>query len=523
MVRPMANFFKFEKGKLKKNHSKNHLSDKSKEQEKDNQKNNHVEDWEKELAKSKDYKKTFYFNQKSGKKFIFTFISTLVDEKILDNNILPSLLEDEFHKIDDVKKILPVDNVVISSNTDDISKKLLEGYIMLTIDGDTSEFAFIASQKQVARSVTSPEIEFSVVGPKVAFVESIEQNMNMIRRRLPVKELIAEEFMVGKLSQTNVMVLYIEGITNKEIINTVKQRIDDIEKDEIADSSYFTQIISDNGNSPFPQLLDTERPDRVAASLAEGKIVILVDGSPHALIGPTSLTEFFNSFEDYFLNWILASFIRMIRLFAVIFSIMITPMYVALTSYHYELIPKDLLSTLIISRRVVPFPPILEALFLEITIELLREAGARLPTKVGQTIGIVGGIVIGTASVEAGLTSNVLLIFIALSALASFTTPVYQMSNTIRLLRFPFLIMADKWGLLGITIALCFLLIHLLRLTSLGFPFMEPIFPLRIRDFRDALFRLPFKSQANRPQFLRTDDSNRFSREKASRKKDIDE
>ena len=515
----MANFFKNEKFKSKKNQSENHVSNESNEQEK----HSHAEEWEKELSQSNDYKKTFYFNQKTGKKFYFTFISTLVDDKVLDDNILPNLLEDDFHKINDVKKLIPIPDVMVSSNTADIPQMLLEGYIMLTIDGDTSEFAFISSQKQVGRSVTSPEIEFSVVGPKVAFVEAIEQNMNMIRRRLPVKELIAEEFIVGKLSRTNVMVLYIEGVTNKEIINTVKQRISDIEKDEIADSSYFTQIISDNGNSPFPQLLDTERPDRVAASLAEGKIVILVDGSPHALIGPTSLTEFFNSFEDYFLYWILASFIRMIRLFAVIFSIMITPMYVALTSYHYELIPKDLLSTLIISRRVVPFPPILEALFLEITIELLREAGARLPTKVGQTIGIVGGIVIGTASVEAGLTSNVLLIFIALSALASFTTPVYQMSNTIRLLRFPFLLMAEKWGLLGITIALCFLLIHLLRLTSLGFPFMEPIFPLRLSDFRDALFRLPFKSQANRPQYLRTDDSNRFSKEKANKKKDIDE
>ncbi|WP_338453031.1 spore germination protein [Niallia oryzisoli] len=515
----MANFFKL---KFNKNQSADQLSAGNKEQEKDKQKNN-AEDWEKELSKSKDYKKTFYFNQKSGKKFNFTFITTLVDDKVLDNNILPCLLEGEFHKIDDVKKLLPVADVEVSSNKADISIKLLEGNIMLTIEGDTSGFAFISSQKQVVRSVTSPEIEFSVVGPKEAFVESVEQNMNLIRKRLPVKELIAEEFIVGKLSKTSVFVVYIEGVTNKEIINTVKQRINDIDKDEIADSSYFTQIISDNGNSPFPQLLDTERPDRVAASLAEGKIVILVDGSPHALIGPTSLTEFFNSFEDYFLNWILASFIRMIRLFAVIFSIMITPMYVALTSYHYELIPKDLLSTLIISRRVVPFPPILEALFLEITIELLREAGARLPTKVGQTIGIVGGIVIGTASVEAGLTSNVLLIFIALSALASFTTPVYQMSNTIRLLRFPFLFMAEKWGLLGITIALCFLLIHLLRLTSLGFPFMEPIFPLRIGDFRDALFRLPFKSQSNRPQYLRTDDSNRFSKEKAYSKKDIDE
>jgi tetrahydromethanopterin S-methyltransferase subunit G len=528
MVGQMANLFKQKKRKPYKSHLGDQQKDEQNNQEQSEleqskQQNNHVEDWEKELSKSKEYKKTFYFNQKSGKKFQFTFLTSLVEEKVLDNNALPPLLEGEFHKIADVKKLLPVADVELSNKTAEIPKRLLGGYVMLMLEGDQSEFAFISAHKQIVRSVTAPEIEFSVVGPKEAFVEAIGQNLNLIRHRLPVKELIAEEFSVGKLSETKVVVLYIDGIINEEIINTVKQRINDIEKEEIADSSYFTQMIADNGNSPFPQLLDTERPDRVTSSLAEGKVVILVDGSPQALIGPTSLTEFFNSFEDYFLNWILASFIRFIRLFAVTFSIMITPLYVAIVTYHYELIPKDLLITLVTSRRVVPFPPILEVLFLEITIELLREAGARLPTKVGQTIGIVGGIVIGTASVEAGLTSNVLLIFIALSALASFTTPVYQMSNTIRIMRFPFLFMAELWGLLGITIAFCFLLTHLLRLTSLGFPFMEPIFPLRMQDFKDALFRFPLKSQSHRPQFLRTNKPERFSKEKANKKKDIDE
>lgn len=515
----MDHFFKAIRRRL----TKNHPQDQQSKHEKNERKNHHVEDWETELSKSSDYKKTFYFNQKTGQRFYFTFLSSLVEEKVLDNHALPPLLEGEFHHITDVKKLLPVTQVELSSNTADIPAKLLEGNVLLTMEGDSRQFAFITASKQIGRTISAPEIEFSVVGPKEAFVEDIDKNMYIIRKRLPIPELIAEEFYVGTLSKTKILVLYIEGITNKELIQTVRQRISDFEKEEISDSSYFTQMISDNGNSPFPQLLDTERPDRVASSLAEGKAVILVSGSPQALIGPTTLTEFFNSFEDYFLNWILASFIRLIRLFAVIFSIMITPIYVAVVTYHYEMIPKDLLVTLVTSRRFVPFPPILEVLFLEVTIELLREAGARLPTKVGQTIGIVGGIVLGTASVEAGLTSNVLLIFIALSALASFTTPVYQMSNTIRILRFPFLFMAELWGLLGITIAFCFLITHLLRLTSLGFPFMEPVFPLRVRDFKDALFRFPFKSQANRPQFLRTNDTSRFSKEKARKKKDIDE
>ncbi len=517
----MGHFFK-RKRRMQNERSSSPEKNQQHTQNKNEEKKN-SEDWEKTFLKSKDFTKTNYINQKTGKPFTFVFMSTLVDEKILSNSVLPALLEEELYQLSDIKKLLPIPDVQLSTEKSEIEKKLFNGYVMLFLDNDKSLFAFIAAQKEVSRSVSAPEIEFSVVGPKEAFVESLGQNINMVRKRMPIKELVSEEFTLGSLSKTKISILHVEGITNDEIIQTVRQRIKNIEFDEIVDSSYIVQLISDNESSPFPQLLDTERPDRVAAILAEGKIAILVDGSPHALIGPTTLIEFFSSFEDYFLNWILSSFFRLIRVFGVAFSILITPIYVAALTYHYELIPKDLLGTLINSRRVVPFPPILEALFLEITIELLREAGARLPTKVGQTIGIVGGIVLGTASVEAGLTSNVLLIFIALAALAAFTTPVYKMSNTIRLLRFPFLLMAELWGLLGITIAFCFLMTHLIRLTSLGHPFLEPLYPPRVQDLKDAFIRGSFKDLNRRPSYLRTKDPIRFSGEKSHKKKDIDE
>ncbi|PLR82891.1 spore germination protein [Bacillus canaveralius] len=480
-------------------------------------------DWEKKLSKSKDFKKTFYVNRKTNVRFTFTFIATLVDEKILQENALPYLLEQPFAVIDDVKKIIPVAEVEVSEDPSVIEQKLFAGNAMLTVETDPKKFAFISAQKNVARKVTQPEVEFSVIGPKEAFVETLDQNLNMIRKRIPIKELVVEEIIVGDLSKSKVCILHIDGIADPENVNTIRHRIKNINFDEILDSSYIAQIISDNQNSPFPQLLDSERPDRVAAVLAEGKVAVIVNGSPHAIIGPTTLVEFFSSFEDYLLNWYLASFFRLIRLFSVAFSVLVTPIYVAALSYHYELIPKDLLTTLITSRRAVPLPPILEALFLELTIELLREAGARLPTKVGQTIGIVGGIVIGTASVEAGLTSNVLLILVALAALASFTTPIYRMGNTIRLLRFPFLFFAELWGLLGIIFCFCILITHLLRLTSLERPFLAPLYPPRMIDFRDALIRLPFEKQALRPLFLRPEDPVRFNPKKAREKKDIDE
>ncbi|MRG85699.1 spore germination protein [Salinibacillus xinjiangensis] len=452
-----------------------------------------------------------------------SYYKPLVEAEILHRDILENVDEETIHSLQDLMESIPIENVVITKDIGVIHEKLLSGHIMIRFHERDTKCVLVNAPLKKTRSISVPEVEFSVIGPKESFVESIGTNLNLIRYRLPIPELKVKEFTVGNLSKSKVAVLYVDGITNQENVNTVIQRIEDIEFDELIDSSYITQIISDNPRSLFPQLLDTERPDRAVSVLAEGKIVILVNGSPHALIAPANLTEFFAAFEDYFLNPIIASAFRIIRFFSVVFSILVTPIYVAVLTYHYELVPKDLMGTLITSREVVPLPPILEAVFLELTIELLREAGARLPTKVGQTIGIVGGIVIGTASVEAGLTSNVLLIIVALAALASFTTPVYKMGNTIRLIRFPFLLFAYLLGFLGVVLSFCFLLAHLLRLTSLGRPFLEPIYPPRLKDMKDSVIRFPFSWNTKRPIQLQTEKTQRFSAKKARKRKDIDE
>lgn len=445
----------------------------------------------------------FTINNRVGNISIGLFRS-VTDREQLQNQFMSYIKQEDVQSVRDLENILPSDEIRLEHEPETIKGLLVTGYVMVYFGETPDECLLFPLPVRKSRQVASPEVEFSVVGPKESFVESIDTNMNLVRKRIPTPALKYKEIHVGELTKTRVYVTYIEGITNKENVNTVVQRIQDIEIDQVIDSSYIQQIITDNKNSPFPQLLDTERPDRVSAILSEGKVAIFVDGSPHVLIGPTTLVEFFSAFEDYFLNWTIASVFRLIRLFAVFFSILSTPIYVAVLTHHYELIPKALLGTLISSRSQVPFPPILEAIILELTIELLREAGARLPTKVGQTIGIVGGIVIGTASVEAGLTSNVLLIFVALAALASFTTPVYRMGNTIRLIRFPFLLLAHVWGLLGISMCICYIMTHLLRLTSLGRPFLEPIFPFRFRDLKDAFVRLPFSVSKNRPYEVRS-------------------
>lgn len=456
--------------------------------------------------------------------YFISYYKSLIDVEVLHRDILPYINETTLKSLEALCLAIPCENKIISNHEQEIVSNVLTGSIMIYLEKDEPKlFLIIQAAKIESRQISAPEVEFSVIGPKEAFVESIDTNINLIRKRILSPNLRVTNLQVGKISNTQVAVLYMEGIANKENVNTVVQRIEELEFDQIIDSSYITQMISDNHNSPFPVLLDTERPDRAAAVLAEGKVVIVVDGSPHTLIGPTTLIEYFSAFEDYYLNPHIATAFRLIRVFAVAFSLLMTPTYVAVLTHHFELLPKDLMNTLVSSRALVPFPPFLEAFVLELVIELLREAGARLPTKVGQTIGIVGGIVIGTASVEAGLTSNVLLIIIALAALASFTTPVYQMGNTIRLLRFPFLLFAQVWGLVGIVLCFSFFLTHLLRLTSLGRPYLEPLFPPRVADLKDSFIRLPFVRQSNRPIVVQTENVERFSKKKAFENKDIDE
>ncbi|MBS4200208.1 spore germination protein [Bacillus sp. FJAT-49732] len=476
-----------------------------------------------QLAKSKDFKQSKAINELTNTSFQVSFISTLIDNKIIQKDLMPYLLYGKFHTLKDLKYLIPSRECHISSDPADIEEKLMTGCMMIRIDPNDKTVALLPAAAEVGREISPSEVEFTVGGPKESFVEAIEKNLNLIRIRLPIKELVIDEVLVGTLTKTRVAIIYIDGLTRMQDVNTITQRIKDIHFDQIQDSSFIEEMIADNKNSPFPQLLNSERPLKVITSLTEGKVAAIVDGSPFAIMGPSSIMSFFSSAEDYLMNWIVASFIRLLRIIGVVGSIFATPMYVAILTYHPQIIPKDLLPALISSRQHVPFPPFLEALFLEITIELLREAGARLPTKVGQTIGIVGGIVLGTASVEAGLTSNVLLILVSIAALASFTTPVYKISTTIRLIRFPFLLSAQLWGFLGIAVNSCIILAHLIQLKSLGRPYLEPLYPPRLTDLKDSFIRFPFYYERLRPGYLQSEKPVRFQSKKPKKYKDIDE
>lgn len=457
-----------------------------------------------------------------------SYFKTLIDEKSLQSNVILPLqnraLDSEFRQLEDVKAWIPIEDVEITNQVEDVQAKLLKGYAVAALDEDDRKYALIPiASREGLRKTNDTENEFSVVGPKVGFVEDIDTNIGLLRGQINIPTLVVKEIMIGSTSKTRVAVIYIDGVTNKQNVQTVEQRLKQIDYDVIFDTSQLDQFISDNSLTPFPLFLSTERRDRVVYALINGQVAFISDGSPYFVTGPSTLFDFFISPEDYYLPWILGSFFRMIRIFGVIFSLFATSMYIAITTFHYETIPRDLLEPLIFSRKNVPFPPLLEVLFLEITIEFLREAGARLPTKIGQTLGIVGGIVIGQATVLAGLTSNILVIIVAFSALASFATPIYKMSNAIRFLRFPMIVASSIWGALGLFIGLGFLLVHLTRLTSLGVPYVVPIHPLRIQDLKDSFIRPSYQFIKDRPRYLRSNSLIRYKPGQVKRKSDLDE
>jgi len=475
----------------------------------------------KELSESADF--VCYEHLKNTGSVYIGYFKSLTEPEVLQRHILGCLSSHPDISLEDLYVLIPIAEKELATKWDDIQNKLYRGFVAIQYSGQSHPCMLVNAAASKGRSVTMPEIEFTVEGPKEAFVESLDVNLNLIRKRVPHSDLRIKELTVGSISKSRVAVVYIHGITNEQYLNTCIQRIEGVQFDQITDSTLLQQMIEDDSNSIFPQTIGTERPDYVAWAVSSGQICVLKDGSPTAVFAPVNLWLFFITYEDYYLPWIIASMLRLIRMFSVLFSVYASPLYVAVMTYHGQGISNVFLPTIISSRINVPFPPVVEVLIMELVIELLREAGARLPSKIGQTIGIVGGIVLGTAAVEAALTSNFLLIIVALSALASFTTPIFRMSATIRMLRFPFIFAAQIWGLLGIFICTFALVAHLLRLTSLGMPYLVPFYPFRVSDLYDTVIRPPYSKFHHRFSFFRSSKPIRFDKNNANQKKDIDE
>lgn len=455
--------------------------------------------------KSSDFLTISLFEKNDS--MLMSYFKTLIDPNILQQSLLPSLKENAtmIENLSDLKKVVPIDNLKIIKDYTEVEKALYTGFAVIHLKDNIEEFALIdiSYPRLGQRETNDTQNEFSVIGPKVGFIEDLSTNLHLVRDFLNTPDLIFEEMTVGTRAKMRVVLAHIDGVTNPEYVNTLKQRLQDLDVDVFYDNTQLEQLISNNSRSPFPAFITTERVDRVVGSLVLGQVVLLSDKSSYAVIGPATLMDFFTNPEDYYLPSVIASFFKLIRIFGMLFSIFATSFYVAILTFHFEVIPKDLLGPIIFSRANVPFPPVIEVLFLEVTIDLLREAGARLPTKVGQTLGIVGAIVIGQATVEAALTSNILLIIVALAALSSFTTPIYKMSNAVRILRYPFILFASIWGGLGIYVGILMLIVHLARLKSLGAPYLVPLYPYRKGGVASSFIRPNFLKYDKRPWYLR--------------------
>ncbi|HFF3191557.1 spore germination protein [Bacillus cereus] len=479
-------------------HSKQDNSDQDKQQ---NSKGNSIYDFSKpekdrihslqnlieKLKKSSDFV-NYHTSDDETMPYWISYYRPSLDGEKLQKYLMPTLLERPNASLEELKEHIPMSGITITNDLQKIEDMVLKGHAIVQVNQKDQKCMLANIAIDTYRAPSPPLNESTVIGPQEGFVEAIDTNINLVRKRLPVLDLQTKEMIVGEFSKTKVVMMYLDNLAEKDNVDFLEESLRALEYDQINDSAYLQELMGEK--SIFPLYINTERTDRVTKALIDGKIAIFVDGSPSVLLTPVSYFDFFISPEDYNVSWLYATFSRVLRLIAVLFSICATPLYVAVLNYHYELIPSDLLETLILSRAQVPFPPLIEALFLELAIDLLREAGARLPMKVGQTLGIVGGIVIGQASVQAGLTSNILLIIVALSALASFITPIYKMGNAVRLLRFPFLIFAEIGGLFGISLGFIFLFTHLFRLTSLRKPYAL-FYPTRQQSVKDSWIRFP--------------------------------
>ncbi|EJS15984.1 spore germination protein GerIA [Bacillus sp. MYb56] len=452
--------------------------------------NDHIhslQDLIEKLKKSSDFV-NYHTSDDETMPYWISYYRPSLDGEKLQKYLMPTLMERPCTPLEELKEHIPMSGITITNDLQKIEDMVLKGHAIIQLNQQDQKCMLANIAIDNYRAPSPPLNESTVIGPQEGFVEAIDTNINLVRKRLPVLELQTKEMIIGEFSKTKVVMMYLDNLAEKDNVEFLEESLRALEYDQINDSAYIQELMGEK--SIFPLYINTERTDRVTKALIDGKIAIFVDGSPSVLLTPVSYFDFFISPEDYNVSWLYATFSRFLRLIAVLFSICATPLYVAVLNYHYELIPSDLLETLILSRAQVPFPPLIEALFLELAIDLLREAGARLPMKVGQTLGIVGGIVIGQASVQAGLTSNILLIIVALSALASFITPIYKMGNAVRLLRFPFLAFAEIGGLFGISLGFIFLFTHLFRLTSLRKPYAL-FYPTRQQSFKDSWIRFP--------------------------------
>ncbi|MBU5485308.1 spore germination protein [Clostridium sp. MSJ-11] len=420
------------------------------------------------------------------------YIALLADRKVIDNELVNSIMSNEII-LPNKRAIEYVMNSIITeceveklSSYEDAIEKILSGNGVLFIEGEKSALS-INAQYNFGRSVEEPDNETVVRGPKEGFIESIDVNIALIRKKIKDINLKVEKIKLGQKTKTEVAICYLNGTVKKEIVEEVKKRVNKIKIDAILESGYIEQFIEDKPYSTFSTVGNTEKPDVVSAKILEGRVAILCDGSPHVLTVPHLFVENIQISEDYYGNTIISSYLRMIRVISVFISILLPGIYVALQTFHQEMIPTVLLISMTSAREGVPFPAAIEALLMNFFFELLRESGVRLPRAIGPAISIVGALILGEAGVNAGLISAPMVMVIALTGLAAFITP--SLTGPITTNRVIFIILGGTLGIYGISAGVYIMLTNMLSIKSFGVPYMYSFSPFI--NFKDSILRFP--------------------------------
>lgn len=444
------------------------------------------------------------------------FVENMVEKGLLNRDVLKPLMmgarQGEFFTagtnfLEILKNfVINVSDCKEISNLNDMVTDILSGDVILLVEGHDKAMV-IDLTGWVSRNISEPETEIVVRGPRDGFTENMETNLSLIRRRLKSPNLVIEESLYGRVTKTKVSIAYIRGITSPGLEEEVKQRLKRIDLDGILESGYLEELIEDNPFSPFPQVVHTERPDRVVAAMLEGRLAILTEGTPFAMIVPSTFVSFLQSAEDYYEGYMMGSAVRLLRFLAFAISLLLPSIYIAITTFHQEMIPTRLLISVSAGRSGVPFPGLLEALLMEVTFEALREAGIRMPRAVGQAVSIVGALVIGQAAVQASIVSPLMVIVVAITGICSFAIPAYNIGITMRMLRFPMMLLAGVLGLFGVVTALLAIIIHLAGLRTFGVPYLSSLAPYHAGDNKDFLVRAPWWAMTRRP--VETGERNR--------------
>lgn len=399
---------------------------------------------------------------------------------------------------EDLEQTITISNIKVKNTLSDILSEIVFGNTAILIHGDTTVLIYDTKEFQ-SRGITEPTTQTVIRGPKDAFTESLRTNTSLVRARVQSPNLRLESMKIGEVTQTPVEIMYIKNIAQESIVNEVRQRLQKIKIDGILESAYIESFIKDEKHSPFPTVQNTERPDVVVGNLLEGRVAIFIAGTPYVLIVPVTFTQFFQSPEDYYQNQYIGSFLRILRLGAFFLALYAPGLYVAMITHHQALVPTVLLVSIAAQREAVPFPAVIEAFIMEMTFEVLREAGIRMPRAVGPALSIVGALILGQAAVQAGFVSAAMVIIVSITAIASFALPNYNIGVTARILRFLFLIIASYAGLYGVLIASLIIGMHMCGLRSFGEPYLAPFAPFRLNEQKDALFHFSIHSLVNRP------------------------